>query len=261
MAICELHLNSVESIGKMTSLTAILPENKSGPFAVLYLLHGLSDDHTAWARRTSLERYVANLPLIVIMPNGERSFYTDAQDLRNQNFETLITRDILNFVDSTFQTIASRQGRAIAGLSMGGYGALKLGLKHCDKFCAAVSHSGALEFASHSSEDFVAQSGWEWLREFVPFLGENPRGGSNDIFALAERLAENLDSSTRLALRIDCGVDDFLIESNRRLHAHLQKLGIAHEYAEHAGAHNWDYWDLHIRDTLAFVSREMKLKR
>ncbi len=258
MAICEIHLNQVEAVGKMTSFMAILPEGQGkGPFPVLYLLHGLSDNHTAWTRRTSLERYVDGLPLIVVMPNGERSFYIDAQDLRNENFETLIVRDLIGFVDNTFQTIASREGRVIAGLSMGGYGAMKLALKHPDKFCAAVTHSGAVEFGSHSYEEFVGEnSGAEWLNEFVPIIGKNPQGGDNDVFALAERS----DSSTRPALRIDCGTEDFLIEHNRRFHAHLQKLGIEHEYEEHPGEHNWDYWDTHIKDSLAFFKTQLKLE-
>ena len=195
------------------------------------------------------------------MPNAERSWYCDAQALANQNFETLITRDIMNFVDSNFQTIASREGRVVAGLSMGGYGALKLALKHPDLFCAAVSHSGAVEFASHPFEQAIEKTGWDWLREFIPIFGENPRGSDNDVFALAERLAAKTNnSSTRLALRLDCGTDDFLIEYNRRFHAHLQKLGVTHEYQEHAGDHNWEYWDLHIQETIAFFARELKLK-
>ena len=83
MAVCEIHLNQNNAISKMTALTVITPENMPGPWPVLYLLHGLSDDHTAWQRRTSIERYVDGLPLIVVMPNGDRSFYTDAVDRSN----------------------------------------------------------------------------------------------------------------------------------------------------------------------------------
>ena len=256
MAICEIHLGSNNAVGKMTSFMAILPEGQGkGPFPVFYLLHGLSDNHTAWTRRTSVERYVDGLPLIVVMPNSERGWYTDARDLLNQNFETLIMRDIIGFVDNNFQTIASREGRVVAGLSMGGYGAMKLALKHPELFCAAASHSGAVEFASRSLQEAVGEM--EWLREFVPIFGDNPQGSDNDVFALAEKG----ESSTRAALRIDCGTEDFLIESNRRFHAHLQKLGIEHEYAEHAGAHNWEYWDAHIKETIAFFTRELGLKR
>ncbi len=239
MPICEFHLNQNTALEKMTSFTAIVPDDKPGPFPVLYLLHGLSDDHTAWTRRTSLERYVGGLPLIVVMPNGERSFYTDSQANPKAAFETYMTRDLVGFVDRTFRTIPTREGRVIAGLSMGGYGAVKLALKHPDLFRAAVSHSGAVGFGRRTFEP-----GSEW----AAIMGENAQGGPNDIFALAE----TADRAQLPALRIDCGVDDFLIEENRALDAHLTHLGVPHEYEEHSGEHNWEYWDTHIQDTLKF---------
>ena len=246
MAICEFHLNQNTVLEKMTSFIAIVPDDKPGPFPVLYLLHGLSDDHTAWTRRTSLERYVDSLPLIVVMPNGERSFYTDSQASPKAAFETYLTRDLVGFVDRTFRTIPTREGRVIAGLSMGGYGAVKLALKHPDLFRAAVSHSGAVGFGRRSFE-----RGSEW----AAIMGENARGGPNDIFALAE----TIDRAHLPALRIDCGMDDFLIEENRLLHEHLTALGVPHEYEEHAGGHDWPYWDKHIQDTLKFFGRALEI--
>jgi S-formylglutathione hydrolase FrmB len=219
-----------------------------GPFPVFYLLHGLSDNHTAWIRRTSIERYVQDLPLIVVMPNGDRGFYTDAVDKTLSAYETHIVRDLIGFVDGTFQTIPERKGRVIAGLSMGGYGAMKIALKHPDLFCAAVSHSGALEFASRPmpSDD-------DWFAEWIPVFGRNPKGGPEDVFAIAEKL----DRDAFPALRIDCGVDDGLIESNRAFHDHLKKLGIPHEYEEFPGEHNWAYWDLHVQETVSFFVRAL----
>ena len=251
MAICEFHLDQGNVLEKMTAFTAIVPDHAPGPFPVFYLLHGLSDDHTAWTRRTSLERYVSGLPLIVVMPNGERGFYTDAKERPRAAFETNLVKDIVGFVDRTFQTIPTREGRVIAGLSMGGYGAAKLALKYPDLFCAAVSHSGAVQFGGRefSPDD-------DWGREWRAVLGPDPKGGPDDIFALAE----TIDRAKMPALRIDCGVDDFLIEDNRALHAHLTALGLPHEYAEHPGEHNWEYWDAHIQDTIAFFKRVLKIK-
>ena len=249
MAICELHFNSLPSVGKMTSAMAIVPEGKTGPFPVFYLLHGLSDNHTAWTRRTSIERYVQELPIIVVMPNGERSFYTDALGISNAAFETYIMRDLIGFVDSTLQTIPTREGRVIGGLSMGGYGAMKLALKHPDMFCAAVSHSGALGRANDLTQD----DGSAWSREVRAIFGANPQGGDNDLFALATRI----DRAKLPALRIDCGVDDFLIEHNRSFHAHLNSLNIAHEYEECPGEHDWSYWDTHVQEAIAFFVRQL----
>ena len=245
MAVCEIHFSSGNILNKMTSAMVILPEGKPGPFPAFYLLHGLSDDHTVWVRRTSIERYVEHLPLIVVMPNGERGFYTDSKSNPKAAFETNLLRDLIGFVDNTFQTIPKRAGRVIGGLSMGGYGAVKIALKHPDLFCAAVSHSGALAFASRpfSKDD-------EWGREWIPVFGKNPQGGSEDIFALIERA----DRNSLPALRIDCGIDDFLIEDNRRLHQHLENLGIPHEYQEFPGEHNWAYWDEHVQEAIAFFA-------
>lgn len=251
MALCEMHLGASNALGKMTSFMAIVPEGRSGPFPVLYLLHGLSDDHTAWARRTSLERYVQNLPLMVVMPNGERSFYTNSVSNAQAAFETFLTRDLIGFVDSAFHTVAAREGRAVAGLSMGGYGAMKLCLKHPDLFCAGVSHSGAVAFGSQA-----INPDWSSRDEWVGIFGENPAGGENDAFALAERI----DTLSRPALRVDCGIDDFLIEDNRRFHAHLGSLDYLHEYEEPPGGHDWDYWDTHVQQTIAFVARAMGIE-
>ena len=112
MAVCEIHFGNANALQKMISATVILPEGKGGPFPVLYLLHGLSDDHTTWVRRTSIERYVEGMPLIVVMPNGERSFYTDSEANPKAAFETMIVRDLGGFVDGMLNTVAERTGRA-----------------------------------------------------------------------------------------------------------------------------------------------------
>lgn len=248
MAFCEMHYFS-PSLGMQTAANIILPEGKGpGPFPVFYLLHGLSDDHTIWSRRTSIERYVADLPLIVVMPNGGRGFYVDA--VEGFAGERAIIQDLIGFVDGTFHTIAERSGRCIGGLSMGGYGALRLALGNPDIFCSAASHSGALAFGHRNGE-------WEGDRavEFARILGSTPKGGFNDLFAITERT-----EIARLPhLRIDCGVDDFLIEDNREFHHHLKKIGVPHEYAEYPGAHSWDYWDIHVREVIAFHAKNLGL--
>ena len=252
MAVSEIHFTQANSIQKMTAATVIYPERLPGPFPVLYLLHGLSDDHTAWTRRTSLERYCEGLPLIVVMPNGGRGFYTDAVAKPNASFETLIVKDLVGWVDATMRTIPRREGRVVEGLSMGGYGAAKLALKHPDMFCAAVSHSGALNWASHRLDPKN-----DWHREWIPVMGRNPRNGPDDVYALATRCPRDLLPT----MRIDCGKQDFLIQDNRNFHRHLRKLNIPHEYAEPPGAHTWEYWDRQVQEALDFFCRVLKLGR
>lgn len=258
MALCHINLSYNKSLGRMSSCTAITPEGHGpGPFPVFYLLHGLSDDHTAWTRRTSLERYVAPWPLIVVMPNGERGWYTDAPDQVNAAYESSLIQDLIGWIDGTFQTIASREGRVIGGLSMGGYGAFKLALKYPHLFRAAVSHSGAITFASHSMRNIDPSGERGWLREFLPIFGEDSRGGPEDVLALAEKI----DRALLPALRFDCGVDDRLIGENRKVHAHLTQLGIAHEYEEFPGAHDWSYWDKHVQSALRFFVGHLNISK
>ncbi|HEX8832972.1 MAG TPA: alpha/beta hydrolase family protein [Abditibacteriaceae bacterium] len=248
MAFCELKYFS-PALGKATAANVILPEGQKGPFAVFYLLHGLSDDHSIWQRRTSLERYVANLPLIVVMPDGGRSFYCDA--VEGAAYETAIVRDLVNYVDTVFNTRAEREGRCIGGLSMGGYGAVKLALKFPEMFASANSHSGALGFGHMKANPRDALTA-----EFMRIVGKNPKGGDNDCHALAEKLK---GKRKRPALRIDCGVDDFLIEHNRGFVADLNKLNYKHEYEEFAGGHSWEYWDEHVQEAIAFHARNLGL--
>lgn len=231
-----------ELLIKACSMQIILPEGAKEPYPVMYLLHGLSDDHTIWHRRTRIEWYVREMPLAVVMPDGGRSFYCDAVD--GPAHESHIIKDVIGFVDSHFDTQAERSGRVINGLSMGGYGALKLGLKFPDMFCSIVSHSGGVAAGHNPFRDDLAA-------EMRLIYGENPTGGKDDLWAIAECI----DRDKLPAIRIDCGVDDFLLEDNRAFHKHLKNLNIPHEYEEFPGDHNWDFWDTHIQEALRFHAR------
>ncbi|HXT36747.1 MAG TPA: alpha/beta hydrolase family protein [Chloroflexota bacterium] len=245
MALCELRYFSA-ALEKMTAATLILPEGRSGPFPTFYLLHGLSDDHTAWTRNTSLERYAAAYPFLIVMPDGGRGYYSDAPG--GDAYETAIVRDLVTYVDQTFQTDPRPEARAIGGLSMGGYGALKLGMGYPDLFGSVTSHScsRAVLWTHESNTDEE-----KFLRAFGPM----PRGGSSDLFALAERI----DQAGLPALSLDCGTEDELLEVNRHFHAHLEALHIPHLYREYPGGHAWDYWDRRIQEALAFHARALHL--
>jgi len=230
------------SIRKQTNMTVILPDEAeaAGPYPVLYLLHGLSDDDSIWTRRTSIERYVSGMPLIVVMPDGGRSFYTDAR--QGPAYEAHIMEDVIGFVERFFPARRDRAGRVIGGLSMGGYGAIKLALKHPDMFCSVAAHSSAFDIRKRLADR-------EDLRDELKLIfGEDPAEGGDDVFALVEQI----DRALLPAIRFDCGMEDGLLEENRAFHRHLDELGIAHQYEEFPGAHNWAYWDEHIREALSF---------
>ncbi len=185
MAIATLNFFS-SSLRKQTAFNIILPEieGHNGPFPVFYLLHGLSDDYSMWQRKTSIGRYVQMLPLIVVMPDGGRGFYCDAEE--GFAYESAIVRDLIPFVDRMFHTVAEKRGRCIGGLSMGGYGALKLALKFPELFASANGHSGAYGFG-HGL--------WRAEEtEFARITGPNPIGGPNDCFALAQAALTKLSA-------------------------------------------------------------------
>ncbi len=253
MALAQMSFFS-RSLRQSTHLNVLLPDAGSGPFPVWYLLHGLSDDYSMWLRRTSLERYLAALPLIVVMPDGGRGWYTNAQTPPGRAYEDHLVKDIMTFVDRLLPTIPRREGRVIGGLSMGGYGAVKLAFKHPELFCAAASHSGVLMTPLHKPESRSKEL--QLLHpEFESIFGSHWRGGPDDPVALARACPIHL----RPALYIDCGTNDFLLEQNREFHAALDGLRIGHDYHEFPGDHQWDYWDTHVQDSLAFLRRALRL--
>ena len=247
MALCDFHYFS-KTLSIQSAATILLPDVGEPPFPTLYLLHGYSDDHTIWQRRTRIESYVENLPLIVVMPHGAHSFYCDA--VEGYAYGSAIGEELPQIIERNFPAQKQRSGRCIAGLSMGGYGAFKLALTYPDRYAAAVSHSGSLCFAHHPH----SWDGAPYRPEQQRTLGKGYIGGPNDLFALIEKADKNLLP----ALRFDCGTEDFLYKDNREYLAHLERHNIPHEYAEFPGEHNWDYWDLHIRETLEFLQRKME---
>jgi putative tributyrin esterase len=246
MAFCTMQFWGA-ALQKQCSMNVILPESGKlkPPFGLLIQLHGLSDDHTIWLRRTSIERYVADLPLVVVMPDGGRGFYCDA--VEGPAGEAHIMKDVLGFVEKCLPVRRDRRARAIGGLSMGGYGAMKIALKFPRVFGSVVSHSSAFGFGHDPERGKVP----EWRRIF----GDRVPGGKDDLFAIAEKL----DPRKAPAIRFDCGKDDSLLPSSRRFHRHLAKLGVTHEYREYPGNHNWAYWDEHVKQALEFHMKHLEV--
>ncbi|CAN5379967.1 alpha/beta hydrolase family protein [soil metagenome] len=241
MPFCELDYFS-KALQKQTSVNLILPDpDAPKPWNVMFLLHGLSDNHTIWQRRTSIERYVEGLPLLVVMPDGGRSFYLDA--VEGPAYGTAIGSELPALISSYFETTAEW---SITGLSMGGYGAFKLALDHPSLFTSAVSHSGALHFghAAYGRDD-------AFMQEFRRVTGVDHVGGPMDLHALVS----SVDKMPKL--RFDCGVDDFLLEANRDFKKHLDSNGIPHEYEEFSGDHSWSYWDEHVQEAIAFHRKNL----
>jgi putative tributyrin esterase len=244
-----------EALSLSTSMTVLLPQRTTtqigmagavtgGPPPVLYLLHGLSDDDTIWLRRTSIERYVAPLGLAVVMPQVHRSFYTD--EAYGGRYWTFLSEELPELVGSLFRVSDRREDTFVAGLSMGGYGALKWALRHPDRFAAAASLSGALDVAGLRSR----RTRPEDPRLFERCFGDRELGGSDDDLL---GLLAAADAGTLPALRVSCGTEDELIGDNRRFVAAASSAGIPVTTDFGPGAHDWAYWDTDIQDVLAWL--------
>jgi len=244
-----------ESLKLSTSMSVILPQktftqiglsNESGnsDFPVLYLLHGMSDDHTIWMRRTSIERYVASLGLAVVMPSAQRSFYADMQ--YGGKYWTFISEELPEIVKSFFRLSSSPDKTFVAGLSMGGYGAFKLAMTFPERFAAAASLSGVMDVYSFANSEAMRE-------EFKGIYGdiESIHGSGNDLFHLASALAEKKCRKPKLFQC--CGTEDFLYEDNLKYKAYLEKLGIELHYEEFPGVHEWGFWDKTIQQVLRWL--------
>jgi len=249
-------------VGKALAYNVVLPADYAQTAAartrypVLYLLHGLGGSAGDWvSARTRLAEYAAQYRLIIVVPEGRDGWYTDSATVPNDKFETYFVDELIPDVQRRFRTIETRAGRAVAGLSMGGYGALKFGLKHPEKFVFAASMSGALAAPSWKPEDplpaFVKPS---VVRVFGP--AESPTRPANDIFKLAREWPPERVAALPF-FYLDCGADDFLIRSNREMSALLLERKIPHEYRQLPGNHNWPYWDAQVREVLGLAARRL----
>jgi len=234
-----------ETLSLSTSMTVILPhEPAAGPPPVLYLLHGLSDDHTTWWRRTSVDRYAEELGLAVVMPQVHRSYYSD--EAYGGRFWSFLGEELPALVHGFFRVSERPEDTFVAGLSMGGYGAVKWALRQPERFAAAASLSGALDIASPRTQRYRPED----PRMFQRIFGDLPvRGTREDLM----RLVAEADPATVPALRLWCGTEDPLVRANSRFRDACATAGIPVELVLGPGEHEWGYWDARIRDVLAWL--------
>ncbi|HEV7744449.1 MAG TPA: alpha/beta hydrolase family protein [Pyrinomonadaceae bacterium] len=231
------------------------PASKSKRYPVLYLLHGLSGHYTNWLDKTRLVEYTAGYDVIIVMPEGNDSWYTDSATVPADKYESYIVQELIPDVEKRFRTSTAREGRAIAGLSMGGYGALKFGVKHPEMFAFAASMSGALDAASWTEADLKGlEFVWKTLQPVYGATGSETRA-ANDLGKLYRELP-----AARIAglpyVYLDCGTEDVLLQSNRSFADILVKQKIPHEYRQLPGNHSWTYWDAQVQEVLRIAVRK-----
>lgn len=248
-------------MGRAMPYDVLLPSDyaasKDKLYPVLYLLHGLYGRHDDWLTRSRLVEHASAYRFIIVTPEGGNGWYTDGADSPVEKYESYIVRELVPEIDRRFRTIRAREGRGVAGLSMGGYGSLKFGVKYPELFAFAGSTSGAVSVASWRSEADLD----ERLRPFIVKTfgpAEGPVKKSNDLFLLFRELpAERLAALPFFYL--DCGTEDplRLLAPNRALADLLAERKIAHEYRQLPGDHSWPYWDRQVQEILRVAARKL----
>jgi putative tributyrin esterase len=249
MAFFDCHFFS-ETLALNVSAHVLVPPagDGRGPFPTLWLLHGLSDDHTIWMRRTSIERYATAKKIAVVMPAVGRSFYQDMAS--GPSYWTFLSEELPRAMRHFFPLSSERADNFAAGLSMGGYGALRLGLACPDNFAAAASLSGALDYSGRLKKAGEGKSRVS-IEEWRGMAGADLRPkAESDLFELSAHVVRK---RSRPALWVDCGTEDELLGDSRDFHTHLEKIGYAHHYEERPGSHEWGYWDAQIQGVLDWL--------
>ncbi|KGX84783.1 alpha/beta hydrolase [Pontibacillus litoralis] len=238
-----------------TSMTVILPEQTAGQMGTesvskqerhqtLYLLHGLSDDDSIWTRRTSIERYVSTLGIAVVMPQVHRSFYTNMA--YGNQYWTFLHEELPRVARSFFPLSAKREDNFVAGLSMGGYGALKWALRKPTQFAAVASLSGVTDIVNIANVPEVSLDDYDLI-----FGDEDARNTDNDLFWLIEQVDQM--NGPKPKIYQCCGTEDFLYEDNIAFRKACEQTNLDFTYEEEQGTHDWDYWDKKIQDVLAWL--------
>lgn len=239
-------------------MTVLLPQRTStqigmtglrrdGPPPVLYLLHGLSDDDTIWLRRTSIERHVAPLGLAVVMPQVHRSFYAD--EASGGRYWTFLTEELPELVGSFFRLSADRDSTFVAGLSMGGYGALKWALRQPGRFAAAASLSGAFQIERLRTGRVRPEDPHLFTRVFGD---RQVTGTPDDLWWLLEQA----EPAALPALFVGCGTEDALYPDNIGFVEACAEARVAVTSSFSAGEHEWGLWDAQIQQVLAWLPLE-----
>lgn len=230
-------------------------------YPVLYLLHGGAGSFRDWLSKTPdkflVHRLADQYQLIIVTPDaGPISYYFDSPLDSNSQYETFVSRELVENIDANYRTIPDRKGRVIAGLSMGGHGAIYIAAKHPELYCAAASMSGVMNINT-ATWRVPAEFAKSRAANFASLLGPpkdtiNPYPGYTAVTLVNELKVSDLK------LLFDCGVDDFLIDTNREMHQLLLANKIPHDYIERPGAHTWEYWENSLPYQLLFFYKVFK---
>lgn len=233
-----------KSMNKDIHNIVITPDNyasQKGKFSVLYLLHGAGGDYKDWLLKVpGIKEYSDMYNVIIVCPDGGiTSWYFDSPIDNQMKYETYISKELIEVIDKKYKTSPQKNNRAIAGLSMGGHGALYLAFKHQDIWGITGSMSGGVDIRPFANS-------WDIEKRLGKYSENKDVWEQNTVINLIHLLDGNLK------IIIDCGYDDFFFDANKRFHEKLNQRNIAHDYIERPGNHNWDYWSTAIKYQLLF---------
>ena len=247
-----------KSLQVTTRVTVIFPEESNdvtpvlfGEPRVLYLLHTLSGSCEEWTRFSKIEYYAKKYNLTVIMPEVQRSFYCDSA--AGPQYFTYVADELPEICNKWFRLNAARENTFIAGASMGGYGAVKAALRRPERFEAAASLSGCLDYPALIGR--VLRREWTdiWAQELRALHDpDTVPGGEDDVIALVRRVARD---PLRPRLLQMCGTEDFIYGDNQRFHRAAEEAGYSHTFLESPGNHEWPYWDKAIQRAVQFFCK------
>lgn len=243
-------------------------ETSNRNYPVVYLLHGYGDDHTGWLQFGEINRYADKAiaegkipPMIIVMPDAQTTFYINSYNGK-QNYEDFFFKEFIPDIERDYRIKTSKQYRAVAGLSMGGFGTLVYSLKHPEMFSAAA----ALSAAVRTDDDFMAIPDARWDEVYSKVFGPNLKGKErlnatwqgNSVLGLVQ--SKSTDELNDVRYWIDCGDDDALSKGNSLLHIALTEKKVPHEFRIRDGAHTWTYWRTGITDALEFIGDSFRQK-
>ncbi len=227
-------------------------------YPAIYLLHGLTGHFDNWSDNTKLAVYSKNSEFIIVMPEGGNGWYTDSVSKKDEMYESYIVKELIPEIEKKFRVKKARESRAIAGLSMGGYGALKFGVKYPEMFVVAGSFSGALRAAEWTEKELGV--GFRPLLESIMSIYGEAGSGTrkqNDLFSLVNAKTDT-EIKAMPFIYVDCGTEDFLLSQNRDFAELLLKRKVSHEFRQRPGVHDWKYWDSQIKEFLQLSERFLK---
>ncbi|WP_245596195.1 alpha/beta hydrolase [Paenibacillus taiwanensis] len=231
-----------------TSIHVVYPlEARRPSSSTLYLLHGAGDNASTWQRLTTIEMYAQQYNCTVIMPEANRSYYTDMA--YGLNYFQFMTEELPELCGHLLRLNPDPQRTYVAGLSMGGYGALKCALTYPNRYSKAVSLSGVTDIQRRLRDGEMSHG---MIKEMQAVFGrELTVSPEQDLYALAQERLKNKDSLP--SILCCCGSSDPFVEMNRKFAAYMTDTAFDFKYVEGAGAHDWLFWEKHLKTTFEFL--------